>query len=90
MLHAKDIVRYFGSHEAFKHITTTDIEEALSTRVYEIMMPGFYTVRVDTELGEAAKEMIELGVNSLLVEDENGEIIGIITERDVLAALLGP
>ncbi len=91
MLHAKDIVSFFGSHEAFKNLTSTSIEEALQTPVYELMRPGIYTIHEDVDVGVAAKEMIDKGVNSLLVEDETGQIIGIITERDILEALvMGP
>jgi len=85
---AKDIVSYFGRHEAFKHITSTNIEEVLETPVYELMMPGVYTVNHDADVGDVASEMIEQNVNSLLVVDEKGEIIGIVTERDVLEALI--
>ena len=89
MINAKDIVAYFGSHEAFKAITSTDIEEALSTPVYEIMTPGVYTVNEETDAGEVAKHMIDLGVNSLLVvREDDSQVIGIVTERDVLGALI--
>lgn len=88
MITAKDIVSYFGSHEAFKHITTTDIEEALKTPVYELMQPGIYTIRFDVDVGQAASHMIEMNVNALLVVDENDQIIGIVTERDILEAFL--
>ncbi len=85
---AKDIVYFFGSHEAFKYLESTDIEEVLATPVYEIMTPEFYTVKHDIDVGEAAKYMMEYETSSLLVVDEEDNIIGIITERDVLTAIL--
>jgi CBS domain-containing protein len=88
VISAKEIVSYFGGHDAFKHLTSTDIEEVLKTPVYELMRPGVYTVSKDADVGDVARHMLEYGVNFLLVENENEEIIGIVTERDVLSALL--
>jgi len=87
IISAKDIVRFFGSHEAFKDLKTTNIEEPLSTPVYELMTAEFYTIRDDADVGEAAQHMAEQGVSFLLVTDENDSLIGIITERDVLNAI---
>lgn len=84
---AKDYVAFFGSHRAFKELTSTDIEEVLKTPVYEIMTPEFYTIREDADVGEAATAMIENGTSSLLVVNERDEIVGIITERDVLVSI---
>ena len=83
---AKDIVSFFGSHEALKRSTTGNIEEVLDTPVYEVMEPGVYTIESKADIGDAASAMIEYGVSSLLVvEDE--DIVGIITERDVLVSI---
>ncbi len=84
---AKDIVIFFGSHEALKRVTTGNIEEALATPVYEIMQPGIYTIDVDADIGDAASSMIEYGVSSLLVVDGDN-VVGIITERDILVSLV--
>ena len=87
MITAKDYVAFFGSHRAFKELTSTDIEEVLGIPVYEVMTPGFYTIREDADVGDAATAMIDNNTSSLLVVNENDEIIGIITERDVLVAI---
>ncbi len=85
---AKDIVYYFGSHEAFKHLESTNIEEALSTPVYELMTPEFYTVNEHVDVADAARYMMQYGTSSLLVVDDEDNIVGIITERDVLTAIV--
>ncbi len=87
MVTAKDIVRFIGSHEVFKKTTTGNIEEALSTPIVEVMNKFVYTIPPTTDIGEAAKQMIEKGVSSLLVvEDER--LLGIVTERDILYGIL--
>ena len=82
---AKDIVAFFGSHEAFKFIREGRMEEALSTPVYYVMTPEFYTIHPKLSVADAAKKMVERGIDSLIVS-EGGEALGIITERDVLVA----
>ncbi len=84
---AKDYVSFFGSHRAFKELTSTDIEEVLRVPVYEIMTPEFYTIREDVDVGDAASAMIENNTSSLIVVNEDDEVVGIITERDVLLSI---
>jgi CBS domain-containing protein len=84
---ALDIVSYFGSHAAFSVITGRSMEEALSTKVAEVMSKEVYTIRDSEDVGTAAELMNKLNTNSLIVIDEAGEAKGIITERDVLLAL---
>ncbi len=45
------------------------------------------TVNGDATLGEAAERMHENAIGALLVTGEEGKVIGLITERDVIAAL---
>ncbi|MEB3846536.1 MAG: CBS domain-containing protein [Desulfurococcales archaeon] len=85
---AKDYVSFFGSHTAFKELSTTDIEEVLKIPVYEIMQPGIYTISEDADLGEAASAMQDNQTNTLFVTNEEGEIIGILTERDILLSIV--
>ena len=86
---AKDYVYFFGSHRVFKELTEPNIDEILeNVKVYEVMTPEFYTISKDADVGEAAEAMNSLGVSSLLVVDEYENIIGIITERDVLVSIV--
>ncbi len=83
---AKDIVRFVGSHEAFQHIVTGTIEEIHELPVKVIGTPGVVSIDPDADVGEAATLMAKRGTSSLIVV-ENGEMVGIITERDVLYAV---
>ncbi|WP_048061830.1 CBS domain-containing protein [Hyperthermus butylicus] len=86
MITAKDIVRFFGSHEVFTFVETGNVEEALATPVKIVGVNDYVTISPDADVGEAAKLMIDKGVSSLLVVEE-GKLTGIITERDILYAL---
>ena len=85
---AKDFVSFFGSHNAFKELSSTNIEDILKTRIYEIMQPGIYTINENADIGEAAMAMQDNKTNTLFVTNNDGEIVGLITERDILLALV--
>lgn len=87
MITAKDIVRFVGIHDIFKKTVSGNIEEALNTPIVEVMNKSVYTIPPTTDVSEAARYMMERGVSSLLVvEDER--LIGIVTERDILYGIL--
>lgn len=83
---AKDIVRFFGSHDVFRYIESDSFEEALKAPVKLVAAPGYHTIAPDADVGEAATRMAEKGTSSLLVV-KDGRLVGIITERDVLYAI---
>ena len=85
---AMDIINYFGTHEAFKKTVNADIREATSIPVDELMRRELVTVSPDDDLSEAVRKMYEKKVGSVLVVNDNMELLGIITERDVLYALV--
>jgi len=86
MITAKDVVRFFGSHDVFRYATTNRFEEVLNIPVKVVGAPVYYTIEPKADIGKAATLMIEKNVSSLLVV-ENGKLIGIITERDILYGL---
>ena len=86
MITAKDVVRFFGSHDVFRYVSGGSFEEALSAPVKLVGSPSYHTISPDADVGEAATAMMERGVSSLLVV-RDGRLVGIITERDVLYAL---
>ncbi len=86
MVTAKDVVRFFGSHDVFRYISSDRVEEALAAPVKVVGTPTYYTIEPDADVGDAATMMMEKGVSSLLVV-KDGRLVGIITERDVLYAL---
>ncbi len=86
MITAKDVVRFFGSHDVFRYVSSDRIDEALQTPVKVVGTPTYYTIEPSADVGDAATLMMEKGVSSLLVVEE-GKLRGIVTERDVLYAL---
>ncbi len=54
--------------------------------VSEVMSHSVYTVKPEAPIGEAARMMADLKIGSLPVIDENGLIVGIITESDIFRA----
>ncbi|MCY0868089.1 MAG: CBS domain-containing protein [Desulfurococcus sp.] len=85
---AVDVVRYFGSHQALRDSTSGDIREIHSKRIRDLMRSDLVAVKPDDDLAEAVREMLDKNVSSVLVVDEDGVLQGIVTERDVLYALV--
>ena len=56
--------------------------------VQEIMTKRVIVVKPDAPLTEAAAQMIDLKIGGLPVVDEHNEVIGIITETDIMRALV--
>jgi len=88
VLTAKDYVEFFGSHKAFDFVVSGDMEEVLKVPVYEVMKPGVVTIEEDADVSEAAGAMKDHDVSSLIVVDREGNAVGIVTERDILTALV--
>ncbi|MGK5094743.1 CBS domain-containing protein [Deltaproteobacteria bacterium TL4] len=60
-------------------------EELRSKTVNEVMTENPVTITPEQQLKEAAKQMLWNGFHSLPVV-ENGELVGILTDRDILRA----
>jgi len=58
------------------------------TFVRDVMNTNVVTTRVDTSLSEAARSMLENRVGALPVVDENDELLGIVSETDLLRCLV--
>jgi CBS domain-containing protein len=50
--------------------------------VGRIMSTGLHTVRPDTQIGDAASEMIEHDIGSVVVVDDDNRLEGILTSTD--------
>jgi CBS domain-containing protein len=59
-----------------------------STRVSDCMSTDVAPIRTDATLIEAAGQMRASGVGGLPVEDGDGKIVGILTERDIIVRAL--
>lgn len=56
--------------------------------VRDVMVPSQLAVLPDTTLGEASQLMLEHGVRSLPVVSETGEVLGMVSHRELLRYLL--
>lgn len=83
---ATDIIRYIGEGSAFRKILMDEMEQVMARPVGEIMMTNVVTVDKGLPIGEAAPMIRSSGVGVVLVKD-NGELVGILTERDLMMAL---
>ena len=54
-------------------------------RVEEVMTRDVATVAPDTPLKDVARVLVELGVSGLPVVDADGQVVGVVSEADVLA-----
>jgi CBS domain-containing protein len=57
-------------------------------RVSDVMSTEPFTVRAETPLKEAARQMLDRGISGLPVVDSGGRLVGIITEGDFVARQL--
>jgi CBS domain-containing protein len=53
-------------------------------RIVEIMTSEPVTVRADASVGDIAQRLVDHGVSGLPVVDERGQLIGIVTEADLI------
>ena len=67
---------------------TTRDRATLNKRAHQIMSHHPVTVRSSCSLQEAAQLMLAPGVSCLPVTTMNGEVLGIVTWKDVLRAIL--
>lgn len=64
--------------------TTRELEE---TFVRDVMNSNVVTIRSEATLAEAARQMLEHQIGALPVVDEAQELLGIVTETDLLRSL---
>jgi len=81
-----DIVKYIGEGSAFRRLLLDEMDQVLSVPACDIMRTGVVLVKSDLQLGEVAPLIRTSCVGAVLVE-EGGNVIGILTERDLLTAL---
>ncbi|WP_440059829.1 CBS domain-containing protein [Thermogladius sp. 4427co] len=87
---AMDIIRFYGTHEAFKYCTTGDIREINTVSVKQVMNEKPISIEPSADVSEAVRLMVDNNVSSILVVDREGVLQGIVTERDILYAIVTP
>ncbi len=82
-----DVLEYFGTSEMFNHMSSGDALDAMHIEIEKLMTKTPITVTPGDDVGETARKMEENGYGGLpVLEDE--KLVGIITERDIVEALL--
>jgi len=81
-----DILEFLGSNKVFDTIKTNSAEEALNTPVSEIMEKNVVTINPTSTLGQLYETMAKNSIGGVPVV-EYGELLGIITESDLLRAI---
>lgn len=82
---ASDIMRFLGSGDIFNKLVTGNAKEVFQVPVRTLIRRDVVFTGSNMDLGEAASVMLDKNVGSLPVL-EDGELKGIITERDFVRA----
>lgn len=64
------------------------LQKAFATKVGDLMTPDPVTVRADDDVGQVARLIAESHHNHLPVVDDEGNLAGMVTRADALAALV--
>ena len=59
-------------------------QRSLGSRAHEVMTTGLVVVAAETSLAEAARLMHERHIKSLPVVDDEGQLVGMVTRRDLV------
>jgi CBS domain-containing protein len=84
---ASDIMRYLGSGEIFQKLLTGDVSDAFQVPLRSLILRDIIWTNSGIDIGEAAALMLKNKVGSLPIIDD-GELCGILTERDIIKALV--
>ena len=63
------------------------LRESGNLTVREIMTSDIITVAPDSALSDAARILVEKRISGLPVTDDNGKLVGVVTEADFLCAM---
>ncbi|MFZ2410458.1 MAG: CBS domain-containing protein [Candidatus Methanoperedens sp.] len=84
---ASDIMRFLGSGDMFDRLVTGNAREVFEVPISTLIRRDVVFTKSDADLGVAASVMLDKNVGSLPVF-EDGELKGIITERDFVRAMV--
>lgn len=86
---ASDILKYIGEHKLFAKLFSNEGEDVVNTCVDELMVTDVVSISKYEKLGNVADIMFDKNIRGLTVIDEDtGKLIGIITIRDLLKAVI--
>ena len=84
---ASDVMRYLGSGEIFQKLLTGDVSDAFKVPLKSLILRDIVWTNSSIDIGEAAALMLKNKVGALPIIDD-GELCGILTERDIIKALV--
>lgn len=85
----RDLRHYLFEPETFRQVGTVSLDKLMkSMPVSRVMSAPVTTVDADVPLEQAARVMLERKLGSLPVMD-NGRLVGIVTETDLLRRVVG-
>jgi CBS domain-containing protein len=84
---ASDIMRYLGSGEIFQKLMTGDVSDAFKVPLKSLILRDIIWTNSGIDIGKAAALMLKNKVGALPIIDD-GELCGILTERDIIKALV--
>ena len=83
MVTSTDILEFLGKNSLFGKMVSNNAEDVLNTTITEIMETNVVATTANTRLGDLCNSMEIEGIGGLPVV-HNGNLEGIITERDIL------
>ena len=86
ILTSTDVIRFLNAKELFDHLNSNLATDVLKTTVSEIMVKDPITVEPTMGVGELCEIFAEKNIGGVPVV-KNDEVVGIITERDILNAV---
>lgn len=86
---ASDILKYIGENKLFSKLFSNEGEDVVNVSVSEIMVKDVISVSKYDKLSDVAEKMFESNIRGLtVIDDDTGKLIGIITIRDLLKAVI--
>ncbi|MCE4612648.1 MAG: CBS domain-containing protein [Desulfurococcales archaeon] len=88
ILTARSYLEYYGSHKVFSELGDTSLEKVLGKPISTLDLEEAMYAETGMDVGDAVDVMVKTGTSSLLVVDDEYNVVGILTERDALIAML--
>lgn len=86
---ASDILKYIGEHKLFSKLFSNEGEDVVNISVDQLMITDVISVSKYDKLDKVATVMFESNIRGLpVIDDDTGKIIGIVTIRDLLKAVV--
>ena len=81
-----DIIRFLNAKDLFENLNSNLASDVLNTKLSDIMVEKLITVPPTERLGDLCQIFLDNNIGGVPVV-KNDEVVGIITERDILRAI---